>query len=175
MKTLYLIKHAKSNWSIPDTRDFERPISRKGKKDIKTIGSYLSLRGVVPDIILSSCSLRAQESADLLGEKIGFSGKKEYLQELYMSTAEELKDIVMAQDDSIESIFIVAHNPQLSELINMISAEHFSKIPSMGVVALKFDINEWSEIQNKHAEVDFFIFPKQFKYYMPRNIRDKLI
>ena len=174
MKTLYLIKHAKSNWDIPGTRDFERPISKKGAKDVNTIGSYLKLKNIVPDIVLSSCSLRAQESADLLAKKIGFKGKKYYLEELYMTPAEDMKEIIMAQDDDINSIFIVAHNPQLSEIINIISDEHFSKIPSMGVVALNFDIKEWEEIETVKGEVDFFIFPKQFKYYMPKQIRSTL-
>ncbi len=174
MKTLYLIKHAKSDWSIPNTRDFERPLSKRGVKDINTIGSYLLLRNIVPKIILSSCSLRAQESADLLAKKVGFEGKKYYLEELYMTSAEDIKEIIMVQDDSFDSMFVVAHNPQLSEIINMISDEHFSKIPSMGVVALTFDIKEWSEIKETKGQIEFFIFPKQFKYFMPKQIRATL-
>ena len=70
MKTIYFIRHAKTGWSIPNTSDFEREVSKKGKRDIKTMGSYLALRGIKPDLILSSCALRAQETTDLLAEKI---------------------------------------------------------------------------------------------------------
>ena len=174
MKTLYLIKHAKSNWGIPDIRDFERPISKSGAKDVNTISSYLMIQNILPDIMLSSCALRAQETTDLLANKIGYEGKKIFLEELYMTTAEDIQEIIMAQDDSFNHIFVIAHNPQISEFINLVIEEHFSKMPSMGVVALNFDIDEWSEMENTKGKVDFFIFPKQFKYYMPKQIRTTL-
>ena len=68
MKTLYLIKHAKSDWSVPGESDMERDITNKGLKHINTMGSYLSLRGIHPDAILSSCALRAQETSNILAE-----------------------------------------------------------------------------------------------------------
>ena len=174
MKTLYLIRHAKSGWSKPDTRDFERTLSKRGKKDINTIGSYLALRGINPDLILSSCALRAQETTDLLSKKISFSGMKHYLEELYLTSLEDIKEIVMIQDSDVNSMFIIGHNPQLHELANLLTEDHISKFPSLGVVAINFDIVEWSEISTTKGELDFFIFPKQFKYYMPRQIRTYL-
>lgn len=174
MKTLYLIRHAKSNWSIPDRRDFERPISKSGAKDVNTIGSYLMIQKILPDIILSSCTLRAQETTDLLADKIGFQGKKIFLEELYMRAVEDIQEIIMAQDDMHNSIFIIAHNPHISELINLVTDEHFAKMPSMGVIALNFEIDEWNEIETKKGKIDFFIFPKQFKYYLPKQIRTTL-
>ena len=174
MKTLYLIKHAKSDWSVPGESDMERGLTKKGLKDINTMGSYLSLRGVVPDTILSSCALRAQETSNILADKIEFSGPKYYLQELYLSSAELIKEIVMAQDDQFSKMFIVGHNPQLSELVFMLSSEHVSKMPSLGIVAMEFDIQEWNELDEKQGKVEFFINPKQFKYYMPKQIRTVL-
>jgi phosphohistidine phosphatase len=174
MKTLYLIRHAKSGWSIPNTSDFERTLSKKGKKDIKTMGSYLSLKGVNPELILSSCALRAQETTDLLAEKISFEGKKHYLKELYLTAVEDITEIISVQDDEINMMFIVGHNPQLHELANSLINEHISKFPTLGIVAIDFDIESWSEIADKKGKIDFFIFPKQFKYYMPRQIRGLL-
>ena len=174
MKTLYLIKHAKSDWSVPGESDMERGLTKKGLKDINTIGSYLALRGVVPDAILSSCALRAQETSNVLAQKIEFSGSKYYLQELYLSPPELIKEIIMAQDDEFSKMFIVGHNPQLSELVFMLSGEHVSKMPSLGVVAIEFDIKEWDELEEKQGKIEFFISPKQFKYYMPKQIRTTL-
>jgi len=174
MKTLFLIRHAKSSWSVPNTSDFERSISKKGKKDINTIGSYLSLIGVKPQLILSSCALRAQQTTDLLAEKISFKGEKYYLQELYLTGLNAIKEIIHIQDDSVDSIFLIGHNPQLHELANSIIDEHISKFPSLGVIAIDFDIECWSEIENIKGQIDFFIFPKQFKYYVPKQIRSNL-
>ena len=174
MKTLYLIKHAKSDWSVPGESDMERGITKKGLKHIKTMGSYLFLRGIKPDVILSSCALRAQETSNILAEKIDFSGPKHYLQELYLSPPELIKEIIMAQDDELSSMFIIGHNPQLSELVFMLSGEHIAKMPSLGIVAVEFDIQEWSELEEKQGTIEFFISPKQFKYYMPKQIRTTL-
>jgi len=171
MKTLYLIRHAKSGWSKPDTRDFERALAKRGKKDLNTIGSYLLLKGIKPDIILSSCALRAQQTTDILTQKINFNGEKHYLEELYLSSLEEMKEIIMIQDDGIDTMFIVGHNPQLHELANSFIDEHIDKLPTLGVIAIDFDISKWSDIENVKGKLDFFIFPKQFKYYMPRQIR----
>ena len=174
MKILYLIRHAKSGWSVPNTSDFERTVSKKGKKDINTIGSYLSLIGVKPQLILSSCALRAQETTDLLAQKIAFSGEKYYLEELYLTGVNDIREIISIQDETVESIFIIGHNPQLHELANTLIDEHISKFPSLGVIAINFDITSWDKIKDTKGDIDFFIFPKQFKYYMPKQIRVKL-
>ncbi|MEA1891440.1 MAG: histidine phosphatase [Campylobacterota bacterium] len=174
MKTLYLIRDAKSDWTTPDTRDFERSLTKKGKKDVKTIGSYFLLRGISPDLILSSFSLRSQETSDLLAKVIDSDAKKLYMEEFYMKPVENMKEIIMAQDNSVDKLFVIGHNPQISEIINMINDEHVNKVPSMGVVAVDFEIKEWSELENTKGKIDFFIFPKQFKYYMPKQIRASL-
>jgi phosphohistidine phosphatase len=171
MKTIYFIRHAKAGWSIPDTSDFERSISKKGKKDINTMGSYLALRGVKPQLILSSCALRAQQTTDLLAEKIAFEGEKYYLQELYLTSSDAIKEIISIQDDDITAMFIVGHNPYLHELANSLIDEHISKFPSLGIIAIEFAVNTWSDIERVKGKIDFFIFPKQFKYYMPKRIR----
>jgi phosphohistidine phosphatase len=174
MKSIYFIRHAKAGWSIPNTSDFERSISKKGRRDINTMGSYLALRGVKPDLILSSCALRAQQTTDLLAEKIAFEGERYYLQELYLTSSEAIGEIVSIQDDDIDTMFIVGHNPYLHELANSLIDEHISKFPSLGIVAINFDTESWSSIGETRGEIDFFIFPKQFKYYMPRQIRSFL-
>jgi len=170
MKTLYLIRNAKSRWE-PERGDIERPLSSKGKKDLRTIGSYLNLRGIRPELILSSCALRAQQTSDALAEHIGFEGKILYLRELYMTPPEEMLEIIAAQEDDIGSIFVVGHTPQLHELANTLMREHIGKFPALGVAAVDFETDSWSGIGADRGKLDFFIYPKQFKYYMPGQIR----
>ena len=71
----------------------------------------------------------------------------------------------------MEKIFIVGHNPQITGLANMLTDEHVSKIPTMGVVAMTFDTDRWQALEEEKGKIDFFIFPKQFEYYMPNQIR----
>jgi len=174
MKTIYFIRHAKSGWSVPDTSDFERSLSKRGKKDINTMGSYLALRGIKPDLILSSCALRAQQTTDRLADKIAFEGKKYYLRELYFTSVETMGEIISIQDDTVESMFIVGHNPYLHELVNTFIDEHISKFPSLGIIRIDFNTESWGSLTEVKGKIDFFIFPKQFKYYMPGHIRSFL-
>jgi phosphohistidine phosphatase len=146
-------------------------LTKKGKKSIDTIGSYLKLRGVKPDVILASCARRTQETADLLAKKLEFEGVTSYMQELYYTDTETLKQIIMLQESDAETIFVVGHNPQVTDMANMLIDEHISKIPTMGVVAIEFDIERWSEIAHSKGKMDFFIYPKQFQYYIPNQIR----
>ncbi len=136
------------------------------------MGSYLLLKGIKPDLILSSCALRAQETADGLSDIIEFTGTKHYLQELYLRPVETLKEVITLQDDSCESLFLIGHNPQLTDLVNhLVKDEHVSKLPTLGIIAINFDIEQWSDLEERSGSIDFFIYPKQFHYYMPQQIR----
>jgi phosphohistidine phosphatase len=171
IKTLYLIRNAKSDWNDIGASDFERGITKKGKKDIETMSSYLMIKNILPDIILSSCALRAQETADIISEKLQYKGKIEYLQELYYTPTSTLLDILYMLDISVNMAFVIGHNPQLTDIANILIDEHISKIPSSAVVAINFDIQNWNELAYQKGKIDFFITPKQFKYYVPKQIR----
>ena len=166
-----MIRHAKSSWKDIDASDFERGLTKKGRKHIETIGSYLKLRGVLPDHILSSCAVRTQETADLLAKKLEYDGQTEYLQELYFTDTDTLKEILLMQDDTFDTVFVIGHNPQITDMANMLIDEHISKIPTMGVVAINFETDSWNELMHTEGKLDFFIYPKQFQYYVPNQIR----
>jgi phosphohistidine phosphatase len=174
MKKLYLIKNARSGWDQPGLGDIERGLTEKGRQEIKTIGSYLRLRGITPDVILSSCAYRAQETADLLAKEIEYVGEKHYLMELYMTPPERILEILAAQDEDSELIFLIAHSPQIHEFANTLMAEHISRFPALGIVAIDLEIEHWSEIGPKRGKLDFFIYPQQFEYYLPNQIRAEL-
>jgi phosphohistidine phosphatase len=129
------------------------------------------LQNLKPDLILSSLALRAQITADVLAQKIGYDDRIHYMGELYNSRPETLMNVLTLQDDSYNSIFMIGHNPELTEFANFLIEENFSKMPTLGVLAIHLDIDSWSEITEKCGKVDFFIQPKQFKYYMPKQIR----
>ena len=170
-RSIYFIRHAKAKGFQKGESDFERSLKKKGYKDIKTIGSYLQLYGANPDIVLSSCALRAQQTAiELLGT-MKSDAPIQYLQELYEPFIKEIINIIQAIDEKIKTIFIIGHAPQMIELINYVSDEHISKLPTLGVVKVDFDCDSWEQIDLKKGCIDFFIYPKQFQYYLPNQIR----
>lgn len=172
IKTLYLIRHAKSSWKNGNQWDFLRGLNKRGMHDLETMSSYMALRKIKPDLILSSCALRAQLTADGLAEKIRYSNRIHYMDELYLTRPEMALNVLSTQEDQYDSLFFIGHNPTLTELVNTLIKDKFTKFPTLGIFALKLDIDSWEEIgEVDDAEVDFFIFPKQFKYYMPKQIR----
>ena len=83
-------------------------------------------------------------------------------------------NILSLQDDQHQSIFIIGHNPELTEFANILIKDNFSKLPTLGILAINLDINSWNEVIDTQGEIDFFIYPKQFKYYLPKQIRTTL-
>jgi len=174
MKRIYFIRAAKAKGFYGAQSDYERTIKPKGLKEIKTIGSYLALHNISIDVILSSYAQRAQDTVVELDKIVSFSAKKQFLEALYYQPCDEMIKIIKALDDEDKNLLIVGHYPQLNELINELSSESINSIPNMGVVALEFDVEHWADLDRSGSNLDFFIYPKQFKYYMPDQIRTRL-
>ena len=171
IKTIYLIRHAKSDWSNPELSDFERGLKKRGLSDLEAMGSYMALQNIKPDLILSSASLRTQLTADGLAQKIKFDGPIQYMDELYLTKPEMILNVLSLQEDKYKTIFLVGHNPSLTELAKKFQKESFNKFPTLGILAINLEIDSWKDIEDAKGEIDFFIVPKQFKYYMPKQIR----
>ncbi len=138
------------------------------------MGSYMALQNICPDLILSSLAFRAQLTADNLANKIGYKNRIHYMEELYLVRPETIMNILSLQDDQHKSIFLIGHNPELTEFANILIKDNFSKLPTLGILAINLDINNWNEVTDTQGEIDFFIYPKQFRYYVPKQIRNTL-
>lgn len=149
-------------------------MKKRGLSDLETMGSYLALKNIKPDLILSSASLRTQLTADGLAQKIKFDGPTQYMDELYLTKPEMIMNVLSLQENKYNTIFIVGHNPSLTELAKIFQNESFTKFPTLGILAINLDIDSWEDIGDAKGEIDFFIVPKQFKYYMPKQIRATL-
>lgn len=163
MKTLYLIRHAKSDWSEENKADLDRGLSKRGTKDLKSMGSYLLEKKIKPDLILSSPALRAKLTAKKISKKIKYDKDIKYIDKLYMPDPETILDILSDQKDKNKKIFLVNHNPALTELANMLTDENIDNIPTLGIVAIKFDIKKWKDIKEAKGKMDLFVYPKLLK------------
>lgn len=134
----------------------------------------MALQNICPDLILSSLAFRAQLTADNLANKIGYKNRIHYMEELYLVRPETIMNILSLQDDQHKSIFLIGHNPELTEFANILIKDNFSKLPTLGILAINLDINNWNEVTDTQGEIDFFIYPKQFRYYVPKQIRNTL-
>ena len=162
MKTIYLVRHAKSSWKYPNLDDFERPLNKRGRKSAPFMGSILKKLKVSPDLILSSPANRAAMTARIIADKISYPLEKiRYNESIYEFSANTLIDVVKHLDDVVNKAMLVGHNPALTDLANYIGDKPISNIPTSGVFCADLDIPSWAKISDHCGKLKFFEFPKK--------------
>ena len=162
MKTLYLVRHAKSSWKYPDLDDFERPLNKRGRKNAPLMGKILKKLKVTPDLIISSPANRAATTARILAAKINYPLENiRYNEALYECSEGALIQIVRHIDDGVAEAMVVGHNPGLNGMANFLGNRSISNIPTAGVYCLGFNIASWTKIAENCGKSIFFEFPKK--------------
>lgn len=164
MKTLYLVRHAKSSWELDYLDDFERPLNERGKRDAPLMGRVLRDRVVRPDLVLSSPAARAASTARILAEGIGYPRKSIfYTERLYDAGVTDLLEVINALDDAHGSAMIVSHNPGLSTLAGRLDTSFADDMPTAGVVALELSVENWGGVAKGCGRLLFADFPKNYR------------
>ncbi len=163
MKNLYLIRHAKSDWNDGSNSDFERGLNKRGEKAILTMAKVLKEKKVMPDLILSSSAKRTKLTAKGLAKAIGYSGEIKYIDALYMAEPATIQELIKDVNDKYDTLFIVGHNPETTELSNMLIDGYIDNVPTLGIVALQLPIEGWKELRTGKEKMQFFIYPKMFR------------
>ena len=162
MKTLYVIRHAKSSWDDPTLSDFDRPLDKRGEKDAPEMGKRLKHRQVSPDLLLSSPANRALTTCHVIAEEIGYAKSKiKTDRNLYNAEDAEILRIIQTLDNKYNCAFIFGHNPGLTDFVNLLADADIDNIPTCGVVACALNISSWDEATKKKATVTFFDYPKK--------------
>ncbi|MGF1636774.1 MAG: histidine phosphatase family protein [Cyclobacteriaceae bacterium] len=162
MKTLYVMRHAKSSWENLSLSDQERPLSDRGKNDAPEMGRRLAAKNILPAIIVSSPARRARKTAKKVAKQIGYPKEKIQLNdELYFSGVRGLVDTLRNTPDVHKSLMIFGHNPDFTDLINHFTGAGIINVPTAGVVQIDFDIASWSELKGKQGVLVFFDYPKK--------------
>lgn len=164
MKTVILVRHAKSSWKDPDLEDFDRPLNKRGKRDAPFMGVRLRERRVRPDLILSSPAKRAKQTARMVAEAIGYPLRKiRFEKAIYDSTAQTLLEILQEQDDANGTIMMFGHHPGFSALADLLlkggAAEHW---PTTGVYCIRFQVDRWRDVTEGKGHCEFFDYPKRY-------------
>lgn len=162
MKNLYLIRHAKSDWSDESISDFERGLNKRGKKAIITMANALKEKKVMPDLILSSSAKRARLTAKGLAKEIGYTGKIKYSDVLYMADPLDVVSMIKEIKDKYDDVCIVGHNPETTELAEMMLDDYIDNVPTLGIVALELPIKHWQTFKPEKVKLNFFIYPKMY-------------
>jgi phosphohistidine phosphatase len=124
MKTLFLIRHAKSSWDDTALPDKDRPLSDRGRRDAPKMGKRLAKRDVKPDLILSSPARRALTTAEIIAKKLDYKRKNIVVADrLYSGAVHDLLNVVQKLGDKLQRVMLFGHNPELTELAHRLSSE----------------------------------------------------
>jgi phosphohistidine phosphatase len=161
VKTLILVRHAKSDWGNPGLDDFDRPLNERGKKDAPAMAQRLLDKKIKIDAFIASPAKRATKTAKFFAE--AFKRKKEdivFKEKLYLAEPATFFSVIANADDKFESIAIFSHNYGITDFANMLTDVRIDNIPTCGVFALKANCSSWADFKEAKKEFWFFDYPK---------------
>jgi phosphohistidine phosphatase len=157
MKTLFLVRHAKSSWDDPALPDRERPLNSRGERDVETMSRRLLQDEVQPDLIVTSPAARAVATARALANGLGCPLARIVVQDrLYAATADDLISVVESLDDGLACVMLVGHNPEMTDLAHRLSSR-IGHLPTCAVAEFRFDAEVWAGVGRArllHARFD---------------------
>ncbi|HEX8126772.1 MAG TPA: histidine phosphatase family protein [Allosphingosinicella sp.] len=167
MKTLTLLRHAKSGWDDPVSRDFDRPLNPRGRKAARTVGLEMKAQGLAFDLVLASPARRVIETLEEVSAGLG-GIEPQFDRRLYLASTATLLEIVRAAPDEVGRLLVVGHNPGLEELALCLSrrdeaglrAEVEVKYPTGTVAEIALDVERWTEVEEATGRLVRFIRPR---------------
>lgn len=146
-KTLILIRHAKTQQAAPGQRDYDRALTSRGEHDAPMMGERLRAAGFMPDRILSSTAKRAEQTANRIAAATGTPGAIEWHESLYNSSPATMQQLLFGLDDTIDTVFLVAHNPGISEFATELAGGLIhTDMPTCGVAGFRIETERWAEL-----------------------------
>lgn len=164
MKTLYLVRHAKSSWSQPDLPDIDRPLNERGYGDAHLMSKTLLHRIPVPEQFISSSAVRAMTTALIFARKFGYPVEKIQIEsQLYETSVQDYLEVISRVPDGIQSLMIFAHNFTISEIVPYFLGNQLEEMSTCAVLGMSLDVEHWSEIRDAKGTQTLYLFPKMLK------------
>lgn len=159
MKTLFILRHAKSSWANPASSDFDRQLNEQGLKTAPQMGETIFKNEFQPAMILSSPAKRAKQTAVLIKETAQIQGKIEYDERIYEASPLRLLQVISELDAETESLMLVGHNPGLEGLIKILTGE-VQAMPTAALAVIDLNAKNWNEVTAESGKLRMVIRPK---------------
>jgi phosphohistidine phosphatase len=159
MKTLFILRHAKSSWDQPDLADFDRPLNDRGEAAAPFMGQVMKREGFEPEVILSSPAARAKATASLARESAGIAGEIVFDEQIYEASVKTLREVVSGIDDKFRSAMIVGHNPGMEGFVHFLTGS-VESMPTAALAVIDIDVASWSDIDARRGTLRTVIRPK---------------
>jgi len=161
MRTLYLLRHAKSSWEDESLGDFERPLNERGNKAADTIGQFVAQESLKPELILSSPALRARQTTEIVLRVSRLQVELRFDVRIYEASLDTLL-LILADIEPKKSVLMVGHNPGFEELLHFLSGEVRS-VPTAALAKLDFESSDWKSLGRNEARLEWMVTPKGLK------------
>lgn len=146
----------------PGESDLERPLNHRGERDAPLTGERLKEQGIAPDCIVCSPAVRARMTAILIANALGYDPGRILIQnEVYEHGQAALMKLIQGFNQNWHRVFLIGHNPDLTHLINRLSGENITHLPTCGVASIEFAADDWSHIMEGSGRLEFFDYPKR--------------
>lgn len=160
MKTIVLVRHADSSWSIPFGKDIERELTTQGVDDASRMAALLYDQGLIPDRIYSSPATRALRTARIFAEGANLKEHQIHIENiLYEPSVGSFYKVIESVPEDIRCIFVVSHNPGITEFIQDLDIAPFSGMPACGVFAFELMAEKWDDLSVADKRFLFFKHP----------------
>jgi len=168
MRTLYLLRHAKSSWAEPALPDRQRPLAARGRRDTKRIAKHLAQLQIQPELVLCSSAVRARETLERVRVALGTTSRVRLEDELYGASAERLLERIRLVPEAVASGMVIGHNPGLQELALLLAPDGVDrgrleeKFPTAALATLTL-ATAWSQAAPGAAVLTAYVVPKQLR------------
>jgi len=145
VKTLLVLRHAKSSWDNPALDDHERPLNKRGRRDAPRMGDLVRQYGLIPDVVLSSDAVRARLTAEAVAEAARYAGEILFDPHLYMAGPAEILSLLPTVGENAATVMIVGHNPGLERLVEQLTGER-EDLPTATLAQIRLPIDQWRQL-----------------------------
>jgi len=165
-RTIYLLRHAKSDWGDPNLEDHERPLAPRGERDARRMAKYMRREKIKPDMVLCSPAKRARQTLELLAPGFGKKTKTRVEDDLYGASEQDLLQRLSKLPNEVGSVMLIGHNPAMQELALGLAATGSdlerlqANLATCGLATLSIKAAGWSDVQPGSALLTALVTPK---------------
>jgi phosphohistidine phosphatase len=162
MKTLLLLRHAKSSWDDTKLHDFDRPLSDRGRRAAPRMGKAFAERGLIPDLIVSSPAVRAKQTVEAFITGAGLDAPLKFDGSIYDASSAELMRLIRELTDSRKTVLLVGHNPGFEETLARLTGA-YERMPTAALACIELLVDRWEDVEDSSGRLAWFLTPKLLK------------
>lgn len=162
MRTLYLLRHAKSSWKDATLPDFERPLKGRGRDAAEQMGRFLASKKVTVGALISSPSVRTRQTIDIIMRHVELGAEPQFDQRIYEASLSALVQVLSEIPDDTKAAMLVGHNPGMEEMVAFLTRES-RHMPTCALAKISIAGSSWKEAQRGAGKLEWFVTPKDLE------------